>query len=143
MRTLYPLLFALAVLTGCSSGHKPPTTERDLMHHRFVLTHADGVAMKDTSRQQRPLDIEFGENMHISGAMCNSFMGKGELKNGVLMAPQLASTRMACLDEHLNQLDQTVSNMLNEGAMVRFENGTLTLSTSTHSLTYRLMDWVR
>ncbi|SQI40776.1 Heat shock protein hslJ [Leminorella richardii] len=143
MKTLYPLLFALTVLTGCSTNSPSSVMEKDLMHHRFILTSADGVAIKDTSKQQRPLDIEFGENMHISGAMCNSFMGKGTLKGGVLSAPQLASTRMACLNEQLNKLDKTVADMFNEGVQVNLDGEMLTLSTSSHTLTYRRMDWVR
>lgn len=93
MRKFVPVAIIGVLLAGCSgmnqSGNNmnPVTnsshvTESDLLHHNFVLVSVDG---KPPVKTPEP-NIEFGENMHISGAMCNRFMGQGELKDGILTA---------------------------------------------------------
>ncbi len=50
--------------------------------------------------------------------MCNRFSGEGKLSNGELTAKGLAMTRMMCANPQLNELDNTISEMLKEGAQV-------------------------
>lgn len=143
MKALLPLIISAVLVAGCTSqSEQNSVKESDLIHHNFILTSVDGISIENSAKQPRPLNIEFGENMHISGAMCNNFMGKGTLKNNVLTTSQLASTRMACLDEQRANLDQVIANVLNKGATVSLDQGTLTLTTPEHRLTYRLKDWV-
>ncbi|VEJ55286.1 heat shock protein HslJ [Pragia fontium] len=142
MRFALPFIISAALIAGCTSTDNHAVKESDLLHHNFILTSVDGSTIADSGKQRRPLNIEFGENMHISGAMCNNFMGKGTLENGVLTAKQLASTRMACFDEQISKLDQVIADMLAKGANVNLDNRTLTLTTPEHVLTYTLRDRV-
>ncbi|MBK5142227.1 heat shock protein HslJ [Budviciaceae bacterium BWR-B9] len=143
MKIALPFIISAVLLSGCTLTDGNAIKESDLQHHNFILTSVDGEHMADTTKDKRPLNIEFGENMHVSGAMCNRFMGQARLKDGVLTATQLASTRMACLDEKMNQLDQIIAVTLNNGAKVSLDQGVLTLSSAQHTLTYKLSDWVR
>ncbi|HFI4751823.1 TPA: heat shock protein HslJ [Escherichia coli] len=85
-------------------------------------------------------EISFGEKMMISGSMCNRFSGEGKLSNGELTAKGLAMTRMMCANPQLNELDNTISEMLKEGAQVDLTANQLTLATAKQTLTYKLAD---
>lgn len=149
MKKIIPLAIISALLAGCgmnqSGNHTindvkngSNVTESDLLHHNFVLVSVDG---KQPTKTPGP-NIEFGEKMHISGAMCNRFMGQGELKEGVLTAKGLASTRMLCSDEQLNQWDSLIGDVLHSGVKVTLNQGQLTMSNNAHTLVYQLKDWV-
>ncbi|MBK5073098.1 heat shock protein HslJ [Budviciaceae bacterium CWB-B4] len=142
MKIALPFIISAVLLSGCTLTDSNSVKESDLQHHNFILIGVDGKNMADTTKEKRPLNIEFGENMHVSGTMCNRFMGQATLKNGVLTAKQLASTRMACIDEQISQLDQVIATTLSNGAKVTLDQGVLTLSSSQHTLTYKLKDWV-
>ncbi|AJJ05470.1 heat shock protein HslJ [Yersinia pseudotuberculosis] len=149
MRKFVPVAIIGVLLVGCSGmnqsgnnmnpvANSSHVTESDLLHHNFVLVSVDG---KPPVKTPEP-NIEFGENMHISGAMCNRFMGQGELKDGILTAKGLASTRMLCADEQLNQWDALIGDILHSGVKVTLNKGQLTMSNSTHTLVYQQKDWV-
>ena len=48
----------------------------DLLHHNFVLQSVDGETAKSPAGGGL-LNLEFGESLHVSGAMCNRFFGRG------------------------------------------------------------------
>ncbi|MEX3239048.1 MULTISPECIES: heat shock protein HslJ [Serratia] len=130
------------LLAGCGMSQNGKTvTESDLLHHNFALQSVDGVAVK--SRPGNGPNLEFGEKMHVSGAMCNHFFGSGQLQDGVLTVPGLASTRMACSDPQLNQWDWVIGDVLGKGAKVTLSAQKLTLSGSGHVLVYTQRDWVQ
>ncbi|MDI7399121.1 META domain-containing protein, partial [Cronobacter dublinensis] len=89
-KILIPLLAGMA-LAGCqstsSSSHITPET---LQHHRYVLQTVNGAPLDATRRVP---ELSFGEKMHVSGSMCNRFMGQGELHGDTLKVKGLASTR--------------------------------------------------
>lgn len=139
-----PIAVALTtlLLAGCGmSKNGKPVTESDLLHHNFALQSVDGVAVKP-HRGNGP-NIEFGETMYVSGAMCNRFFGNGQLRDGILTVKGLASTRMLCPDPQLNQWDAMIGDVLGNGAKVTLSAQQLTLSGSDHTLVYKLRDWVQ
>lgn len=139
------ITLASVLLAGCGMNQadrqSKNVVESDLLHHHFVLQSVDGLAA-DAKQGSGP-NIEFGEKMHLSGAMCNRFFGQGQLENGVLTVKNLASTRMMCADPQLNQWDQTLNAVLANGAEVSLNGQQLTLSGGDHLLVYRLKDWVQ
>ncbi|EKF64278.1 Heat shock protein HslJ [Serratia plymuthica] len=142
MKKCLPMALAALLLTGCGMSQNGKTvTEDDLLHHNFVLQSVDGVAVKP--QPGNAPSIEFGEKMHVSGAMCNRFFGSGQLQNGVLTVKNLASTRMLCTDAQRNQWDQTLSAVLEKGAKISLNAQQLTLSGGDHVLVYTLRDWVQ
>lgn len=142
MKKCLPAALAALLLTGCEMNQNGKTvTEGDLLHRNFVLHSVDGVAVK--SQPGGAPGIEFGEKMHVSGAMCNRFFGSGQLQNGVLTVKYLASTRMQCADTQRNQWDQTIATLLEKGAKISLAAQQLTLSGGDHVLVYTLRDWVQ
>lgn len=130
------VLAAGMLLAGCVSTRDVTTQPEQLQHHRFVLESVNGKSVNST----KPLELSFGEKMHLSGNMCNSFTGEGNLSNGELKAKNLAMTRMLCSDPQLNQLDALLGAMLHDGVQVDLTENQLTLATSHDSLVYKLSD---
>lgn len=131
-------LVAATLLAGCVSTSKVTTQPEQLQHHRFVLESVNGKNVSPA----KPLELSFGEKMHISGNMCNRFTGEGKLSDGELKVKNLAMTRMLCTDAQLNQLDALVGAMLHDGVQVDLTENQLTLATSHDSLVYKLADLV-
>ncbi|MCO6548456.1 MAG: META domain-containing protein, partial [Gilliamella sp.] len=131
---LTALFTASLALSGCSDSST--LQETDLMHHRFVLTKVNG--------QDIPLDDQaeliFGENMKITGKMCNHFSGKVTLDNGSIKGSGIVMTKMLCNDDQLNQLDYIIENLITEGTKINLKNNQLTLKNNNNELIYQLKD---
>ena len=124
MKKVAALVALSLLMAGCVSSDKIAVTPEQLQHHRFVLESVNG---KPVTSDKNPPEISFGEKMMISGSMCNRFSGEGKLSNGELTAK-------------LNELDNTISEMLKEGAQVDLTANQLTLATAKQTLTYKLAD---
>ncbi|WLS80571.1 META domain-containing protein [Erwinia pyri] len=127
-RTL--ILMGAMLLAGCATSQP---NEKELARS-FQLSSVDGQAI--TAPQGMKPGINFSKEMHVTGVMCNRFFGQGTLEKGVLSVPQMASTRMMCSDQKLNQWEMTLSQMLNAGAKLKLEQNTLTLQGAGHTLVY-------
>ncbi|BCU55556.1 heat shock protein HslJ [Enterobacter kobei] len=137
MKSIIALTAATLLLAGCARDGKVSVTPDELMHHRFVLQTVNGAAINP---EGNPPEISFGEKMHISGLMCNRFTGQGKVSDGELSAKNMAMTRMMCADPQRNQLDQTFSAMMNEGAQADLTGNQLTLATAEQTLIFKLAD---
>ena len=131
---LTALFTASLVLSGCD-GSKT-LQEADLMHHRFVLTKANG---QDISLDDQA-EIIFGENMTITGKMCNHFSGKVTLDNGSIKGSGIVMTKILCNDDQLNQLDYVIEKLITDGSKIELKNNQLTLKNDTNRLVYQLKD---
>lgn len=142
-KSLATLLVVCSALTGCAQSDSKATgaSAEQLQHHRFLLESVDGKPLTLSDKSKRQPEIDFGEKMHISGAMCNRFTGQGELSNGMLKA-QLASTRMMCVDPQLNALDTLFGQMMTAGVHVSVNGDRLTLKNQQHTLVYKRAEWV-
>lgn len=135
---LSTVLLGVIALAGCDNNTK--ITAEDITHHRFVLTHAN---KNEVTAPRGELYIEFGENLMVSGQMCNRFFGKAILENSTLSSKGLAMTRMLCPEEQLNQLDGIISDLLTNGAETSLkDNKTLTLKNENNELVFQLRDLV-
>lgn len=133
-------LIALSLLTaGCVSNGKMFVNRDQLQHHRFVLESVNGKPVTGETTQP---ELSFGENMTVSGSMCNHFTGKGKLSDGELRVKDLAMTRKMCANPQLNELDNTISQMLSNGVQVDLTANQLTLATAEHTLMFKLADLV-
>lgn len=130
------------MLAGCvaSGTNKVTVQEEQLIHHRFVLETVNG---EDVPQGVQAPELNFNEDMHLSGNMCNRFTGKGSLSEGVLKAKKVAMTKKLCTDPKLNQLDATIGKMLRDGAQVDLTENQLTLANDSDSLIYKLADRVQ
>ncbi|RPH20221.1 heat shock protein HslJ [Buttiauxella warmboldiae] len=140
MKKLASIALAVMVLAGCAQpGDKSTLTAGDLQHHRYVLQSVDGKLLTGIERMP---ELSFGENMHLSGAMCNRFMGQATLEGNTLKAKGLGMTMMMCAEPQLNGLDSMINDMLSAGAKVDLAPQQLTLKTSQHTLVYKLAELV-
>ncbi len=77
--------------------------------------------------------------MHANITIFDSIL-QPMMRWGELTAKGLAMTRMMCANPQLNELDNTISEMLKEGAQVDLTANQLTLATAKQTLTYKLAD---
>ncbi|WP_105602808.1 heat shock protein HslJ [Cronobacter sakazakii] len=137
MKKILFTLLAGMTLAGCQNTATSNVTPETLQHHRYVLQTVNGAPLDSTHRVP---ELSFGERMHVSGSMCNRFMGQGELHGDTLKMQGLASTRMLCAEPQLNELDKLMNEMLSQGATVSVEKQQLTLKYRQYSLVYKLAD---
>lgn len=134
------MLFTTLILTGTclisGCGETKKVTEKDLLHHHFVLIKANG---QDISLDKQA-DLEFGENMSIAGKMCNQFAVNVTLKNEVIKGSGIAMTKMLCNDEQLDKLDSVIEQLITEGAHITLDKDQLILKNNDNELTYKLKD---
>lgn len=124
------------LLAACAGGGLA-TTESELQHHRWTLASVNGEPVDAGIGSE----LAIGEHMAISGlAGCNRFFGSAKLEQGRLRADPLASTKMACLSDSLQQVETAVLATLTQGAAVRHDGPQLTLTGSDYTLGYRLAD---
>ena len=131
------LVLGLAGISACGAS-RPDTAriaEPDLLHHRFVIEDANGVAFTE-----RVPFIQFGEDMLITGQICNNFRGKAELKDGVLTMPLAAATMMMCPDAERNAFERDLFKMLSDGANASYKGNTLTLENNGKVFRFSLRD---
>lgn len=126
-------------LTACAASSNITVTEETLLHHNFVLQSVDGKAY---TLQETAPSIAFNEDMRVSGAICNQFMGKGSLNGKVLTVAQMVSTKKLCFAQELNQYEYLISQMLMAGVEVQYDGKKLTLRQGDHELVYLLKDLV-
>lgn len=140
---------ALLVIAACSSkgsvmaqyDTKIPSAQ-ELQHHNYELIRINGQKLEFEKGSMTP-NIAFGEDMKITGTMCNNFFGDGQLSaRGVLKAKGLGMTRKFCGDATLNTLDHDITELLDRGAeIIISENGQfLRLSNIQTALEFKLAD---
>ncbi len=121
MRRIATTLTALAlVLAGCSAASGSPAESAaeeggdpaSLDGTTWLLVEIGGETPPELSAST----LVFGEDGTVSGlAGCNNFNGSAELGEGTITFGPLATTRMACTDEGLAQLETDYLGAL-EGA---------------------------
>ncbi|ATG75310.1 heat-shock protein HslJ [Zobellella denitrificans] len=136
MKHLLVATTASLLLAACAGGGLA-TTESSLQHHRWALASVNGEPVDAGIGSE----LAIGEHMAISGlAGCNRFFGSAKLEQGRLRADPLASTKMACLSDSIQQVETAVLATLTQGAEVRHEGRQLTLTGGDYVLGYRLAD---
>jgi heat shock protein HslJ len=106
-----------------------------LTGHTFKLAAVNGVDFTAKEAAEVPT-LAFGEGLRISGRICNLFNGPGRLENGRLTVKPMVSTRMACLDESLGQLETLVTRLLENGADLFIDGSSLSLRRGDTTLRY-------
>lgn len=104
----------------------------------------DGKAVKGGKTQPEirfsaQPNISLINNIVVSGTMCNGFNGR-KLSEGELTVKTLAMTRKLCTEPQLNELDQTIADMLRTGAQVDLTEDQLTLATANKSLMFKRVE---
>ena len=163
MKKVLAGLFCLFLCVGCqqnstadstgNAGSEAPVAQaaaEDLQtvlpHHNWVLKTVDGAALQSVNPDGSPKpgpNISFGQWPHLSGRFCNNYSGQMEIEGDLLIAKNMASTMMLCLDEPLSQLETSFYKMLNQGVKVKVENQTLTLTGDGRELVFEESEYVQ
>lgn len=147
MKKLIALSVISLVLTGCVNPGKASVQPEQLKNHRFVLENVNGKAVKSATTQPEigfsalpDISLVMVNNISVSGQMCNRLNGQGKLSEGELKVKTLAMTRKLCTDPQLNELDQTIGDMLRKGAQVDLTEDQLTLATADKTLMFKRVE---
>ena len=136
---LYLLLAGLIILgsfgiMGCAKEEKnAKVTAEQLIGQDFLLVSLDGEAFPGDT----PPGMRFDDNMRISGNFCNRYTGTATLEGGTIKVGQMASTKMACANGYLNNLERVVPAMLMDGADLSLENDRLYIRQGGHEVIYK------
>jgi heat shock protein HslJ len=130
----------LAVLPACAAKLRAADENagslalKDLADRVYYLASMDGQSFEG----EKAPELSFTREGRVFGSACNRFNGPARIRHGVLTAQQMALTRMACFQPFLNELEQTLFDMLHNGVQVSLDAGRLTLSRDGHTLVYAL-----
>lgn len=94
-----------------------------LTGQKFVLKTVNGAEFQGENIPT----LEFGENFLVSGKICNNFRGPGELTEGRLVVKAIASTRMACPNVVLGDLETGLFQALETGVDISMDGSDLFL----------------
>jgi len=130
---LLAALSACAVNRRTADGNAVGLSLEELAGRTYYLVSMDGKNFEGANAPE----LSFEES-RVTGRACNRFIGTAKIVNGTLTAKNTASTRMACFQPFLNELEQRLSDMLQNGAQLTLEGRQLTLVRDGHTLTYAL-----
>ena len=102
MRKTTATALAALALAGCSINHTRPS-RRAICYITTLCCRAWMAKTRKSPAGGGLLNLEFGESLHVSGAMCSNLFGGGQLRDGVLTVKPLATTRRLCPDEQRNR----------------------------------------
>lgn len=121
-----------------AAGQPPAAADLrdDLVGRKFILARVNGEKFA-VFGGQRPF-IEFADGMRVSGSACNSFSGPGELRDGKLFLRNAAATMMLCIDPKLSEFERDFHRLVQNGAAIRVDGGTLVLEGEGLELEYEL-----
>ena len=132
---LSTLVLACALVACKTSGREnTPVTAESIANHRFEVVSMNGVPLN--TQQDAPSEINFGENLVITGKACNRFRGEGRIADNVLTVPNAIATRMFCAEEDLNKLETVLFAMFNKGAAMTVTADGLVLSDKDNSVQF-------
>jgi len=128
---------------------RPPATgwPAALAHHNFVLHSFNGQDLPEKDPDGAPRmwpNLSFGQWPEVTGRICNYFRGQAEVKAEGRLRIFAAATRMMCLDESLNQLENIFHKITSSGAEFSLspDGRLLTLSGDGHHMLFKLRDYV-
>jgi heat shock protein HslJ len=128
-RPAIAILLGVLVLAACAGGGTDPASLEGTI---WNLVEIDGEAVPEGSTPT----LEFGEANEVSGmGGCNRFTGGVELGEGTITLGPLASTRMACPDEAITELE-TAYLLALEGAETWSTDGDTLVIEGSAELTF-------
>lgn len=121
-----------------SAGGSSGLTKEFLMNQKFVLVQVNGAEYTVGVDQGIPAPtLEFAKDFLVSGRFCNTFRGGGNLDHDILTVETLASTRMLCADQILNQLETRFFQMLGSGAALSMNGDRLFLKQGDNVMVFK------
>lgn len=141
-RNLLATILLCTLLLGEAGIADIAVTESDLQHHRWVLESIDGEALQLENTESQLPDLDFGEQMHVSGNTgCNQYSGKAVLRDGFFLIESMIATQRSCSAQQ-NDIELKLQTVLgHESAISLGPNGSLTLRSASSLLVFRLQDW--
>lgn len=143
MRTRVILSLAILGLASSAALAQSRVTATDLQHHRWMLESIDGEALPDVNGKGKIPELDFGEQMHVSGNLgCNRFNGKAVLRDGYFLVEAMTSTRMMCAGPWGDIELKLTTALGSESTASLDKDRNLTLVAVNGTYKFRLQDWV-
>lgn len=120
-----------------AAGGASGLTKDFLMHQKFVLVQVNEADYSPDNPDLPAPTLEFGDDFQVSGRICNTYRGQGELQDDVLSVRAVASTRMLCPNTNLGQLETSFFKMLENGATLSMDGDRLSLKQGGSSLVFK------
>jgi heat shock protein HslJ len=118
MRTLLPLLSLLALSACATASLGPGIGGREL-----IAQDVNGVPVAGP----KPLTLRFEGGRASGSAGCNSFSGSYQASEGRLEFGPLATTRMACTPDIMEQEQRFLAILAATRSISRYGNGSVSL----------------
>lgn len=120
---------AVLVVVAFASSADGQNRTPDLDGRTFVSTQAHGRDLVEGTK----VIITFDEDHLSASAGCNTLFGGATWTDGVLEAPALASTMMACSPDRMAQ-DTWLGDLLASSPAITLDGATLTIGDTTNGL---------
>ena len=131
---LLAALFACSTDRRVENGHARGLALEDLAGRTYYLISMNGKVFTGDNTPE----LGFTWEGRVIGRACNRFNGAAKIINGTLTAEDMVSTRMACFQPFLNEMEQMLTDMLRHGARMSLAGNRLTLAKDGRSLVYEL-----
>lgn len=142
MKKRFLAAFALPViLAACVASNEATSmvAESDLVTHNWVLTKVDSKAIELPEPFKAP-NLELSTDMSANGhSGCNRYFGQAELNEGKLRIEKMGMTMMAC-PEPAMEMEQVMSGTLMDWSEATVSGNELTLTNTSHTLTFKRSD---
>lgn len=120
---------AILVVVAFASAADGQNRTPELEGRTFVSTQAHGRDLVEGTQ----VSLTFDEGHLSARAGCNTLFGGASWTDGVLEAPRLASTMMACSPDRMAQ-DTWLGDLLASSPTITLDGSTLTIGDTTKGL---------
>lgn len=124
-----PATVVILVVVGIASTADGSSRTPDLVGRTFLSTETPGHDLVAGSQVR----LSFDEGHLSARAGCNTLFGSATWTGGVLEAPQLASTMMACPPDLMAQ-DAWLGDLLSSSPAISLDGSTPTIGDATNGL---------
>jgi heat shock protein HslJ len=109
------------------------TSDLSIENTKWIISTLDNDVVKNEHKNSRTIHfiLEAETNKVTGFSGCNTFMGSYKIDGNKISFSQIASTRMMCLDETVNETD--VLNVFNSANNFNITNGELSLNNSSET----------
>lgn len=130
--SILALVFGCIAVTASAVDAYGRLANEDFVGHRFILTAVNGAAPSS----EKEIYFQVDENSMISGKICNVFRGHFEIMYDRIHMKDAVSSRMACPDAALTNLENRFLALMERGMVMIPDGDRLTLRRDDLSLVF-------
>lgn len=95
--------------------------------YNLILLNGNDISMKNLTMTL--------DNGHISGKICNDYVGNIKIdNNNISFVTPMISTKMYCIDQDINQIEENFFNTIEKSTKILFEQDKIFLKNSDNQI---------